>query len=877
MRSRPVVCVVLAAVLLISFVVAIGLQADTSPLSARIVVMKPLRPSADADTPPYAEIDEEPILAAGFARIAEYATRSLYEGPELELAALIDALADAGYLAYPTDDMDTIRLLGHDVDADTGSATPPYADSVPLRASDPAASRLYLLALRGYPTQEWLDDLSARGVEIVEPLPPASYIVHAADSTASTLVADTSYTRGVFPMTAAMKSEPVRLLPADTERVYRPVSISAFEHDDAASIQAFLESVAEPDSLQVISRNGPRVQYGVNLTDLDIATLASFDAVVSISSVSPVGVASERQGMLIAAPDPPLIPVLGLPQNVAYGGYTNYIKSPSYKNISDFGNTKVAMLDTGFDDPGSPVHPDFTCVAGVPNCSPGTSLVVRDAGGQPLNQTTEANADNVSHGTISASVITGYPPAGTRKDSGSYRYGLGIAPTVVVAMDKFIARLPSSYTTANANPLTRLQNAMTALAPFAPNVVNHSWNAGITAPPTPPTPYANYCGYDDLAQYLDKHTRLTNTLHIVSAGNGPDAPCPYVRSPATAHNVIAVGATENFTLGWSNSSGSGYANTCASNYFPSSQDARNIATFSAYEGPGSPPGNIIKKPDVVAPGLRVTAPWSTNTVWQSGNGVFCNKNVASFTNPTVKYGMSAGTSFSAPVVTGIAALVRKWFQRETGLTSHSPALTKAMIISGAMDNAGGKVRSVTADGTNPSGTTITTVGSDRYQGWGFASVVRLLGSFANNFYVDQTTVLTPAAPIYSRNFTIVNGATKTRIVLTWTDRYSATVGGTAGEAYKSTNKLTMDACKDGVGCYYSNIWSGSQSQLIPPGGSIIPDSWNNVQYIIIPANVYPSGSVFTLHVSAYQLTGDGVVVTGTTLRQDFAVFAVNAH
>jgi hypothetical protein len=53
---------------------------------------------------------------------------------------------------------------------------------------------------------------------------------------------------------------------------------------------------------------------------------------------------------------------------------------------------------------------------------------------------------------------------------------------------------------------------------------------------------------------------------------------------------------------------------------------------------------------------------------------------------------------------------------------------------------------------------------------------------------------------------------------------------------------------------------------------------NNVEKVSVRRSDIPSGvTSFQIKVTAFSLTGDGVDVNGSTLRQDFAVMAYNLH
>ena len=58
-----------------------------------------------------------------------------------------------------------------------------------------------------------------------------------------------------------------------------------------------------------------------------------------------------------------------------------------------------------------------------------------------------------------------------------------------------------------------------------------------------------------------------------------------------------------------------------------------------------------------------------------------------------------------------------------------------------------------------------------------------------------------------------------------------------------------------------------------------PDSKNNVERVdISPAQISQNNiSALTVKVSVGMIRGDGIEPTGSTLRQDFALFVVNAR
>lgn len=836
MSRRIVPSVVLFMLLICDAVLA------TQPQLARVVVAKRLASNRafGSSTPPFLPVSSGRLASSGFVEIADYPSRTLYEGPPSEAAAFVAGLKAEGYDAAPASDLDELRYLGNRIDPDSGAAVPPF----PTIAYEPTgAEGIYILVLRGYPTFSWVTDLRARDIRLIESLSPAAYVARLARSEAATLKSRLPYVRSVFPISPEMKTA-VAALPT-SPLAYRHVVIRAVEESPLDNLSPYLEASShQPPLLEDRSPNG-NVVYVAWLSDLDITNLTHFENVYAIEEVQTAAPSTERQGMLVLRPETGT-GRLELPAPLTEIGSYWYLLTHSSTPISNFSNTRVGIIDTGFDD-GTATHPDFQFGG-----SQSIEGLISEFGAD-----TADNRDG--HGTITASIVTAFTNFNVRADADQYRFSLGIAPGVELVSDKF-------FSCSAAGDLT---TALGRLKPFAVTVVNMSWNqcGGTGANST--------CGYTAYSQIVDGNTRKQPRLFTISAGNTPDdagqfpcnTGCQYVRGPATAKNALAVGSTENFTPPtWPNMSTTG---VCLWNGSPAVRDARNIPSFSARRDPAS-----MVKPDLVAPGTRISGPVTRATRCLS---IFCNENIAAFDPPAVTYGMSAGTSFSAPAVAGAAAVVRKWYQNLTQIANPSPALVKAILINGARDVGGPPSTPPCPAGAvrNQSFVQTTCIQHipDAYQGWGMLNLDRLLGPSTNYYFSDQNQhpTFTGSTTYWEAMLTVNDGSRPIRITLV----YSDPAGNLSGVSpYRVKNDLSLGAYQTACSpCWWANNFDPVTGFSQPNNST--NDSTNNVEQIIIPPGYYASGTQLRVFVSAVDLE-ESIWGVGAP-AQDFAVFAENAR
>ena len=183
--------------------------------------------------------------------------------------------------------------------------------------------------------------------------------------------------------------------------------------------------------------------------------------------------------------------------------------------------------------------------------------------------------------------------------------------------------------------------------------------------------------------------RRRDMLVVIAAGNAGTCVSQGIRhtqvgfvewgsigAPATSKNALVVGASR------SDRSDGGFAQLTYGdvwgNAFPDapiakqsvSGDPECLAGFSAR----GPCNDMRIKPDVVAPGTDVLSacagtapPANFAEVIQIGGA---------------KFGFMSGTSMAAPVVAGVAALVREWLRVQRNCPEPSAALLKALLING---------------------------------------------------------------------------------------------------------------------------------------------------------------------------------------------------
>ncbi|MBN2702981.1 MAG: S8 family serine peptidase [Pontiellaceae bacterium] len=205
--------------------------------------------------------------------------------------------------------------------------------------------------------------------------------------------------------------------------------------------------------------------------------------------------------------------------------------------------------------------------------------------------------------------------------------------------------------------------------------------------------YSGAGSYTSYSRDVDDFTwKYDDMLIVFSAGNsGVDMDrdgvidLRSIGSPGSAKNGLTVGAAES-----ARSAGSGgySAKTYRRQwpwYFPTqpiSGDLISTAWDNQHQGMAAfssrgPCADGRIKPDVVAPGTDIVSCKSqvqgSSTLWGAVDG-----------EAGQYYQFGGGTSMAAPLVSGLAALARQYFEEVHGVFKPSSALLKAAIINGAV-------------------------------------------------------------------------------------------------------------------------------------------------------------------------------------------------
>ncbi len=689
--------------------------------------------------------------------------------------------------------------------------------SLTRRAPVAVGSGYYLLQFAGPVQQAWKDQLSAAGVELLDYVPDNAFKVRMSPAMAAKArqLGNVSYVglwHPFYSIDPAVKAAGQQLLRVRVE-----------QGGDAAAVA------------QAIGAAGASlvgVDNGHLLVVADRAQLNGFAQALDVAWVEPY-VFNEKHDEYART-------ILGLPMGLG---------SPTPFPYD--GSTQIAAVaDTGIGGgTAATAHPDIPAsrVAGVFNW-PG----VTDSCFQTIINDGAIDVDS-GHGThVAGSVLS---------DGGASGEGLGLAPAArlvfqatenyvqISALCAAVNGISNDYYLTGLNDLYGLfQQAYTAGARIHAN----SWGSSVAGDYT-----ANSATADD---FIWDNKDFTITF---SAGNsGVDTNADGVvdndsiGAPATAKNVITIGASENDRLGnyqcdtslTYTSLDTSYQSgqTCASmggnqngqflgtprqrwgftaNPIADDLSGGNANQMAAFSSRGPTDDGRIK-PDVVAPGTWILSGYSSE--FQQGYDASTNPRNNAFQSDgwgiarNVAYKYFGGTSMSNPIAAGAATSVRDFYQKVYGIGA-SAALVKATLINSAVDMA-----DENNDGINDNDFPIPNV----HEGWGRINLAAATDGTA--IFAEGAGLATGGTA--STTYTASGGA-PLKVTLVWSDFAS-----TAAATVNLVNNLELTVTGPGGVVYRGNVFAGGWSTT---GGTA--DNRNNVENVYIQNPT--AGASYTVTVS----------------------------
>ncbi len=724
--------------------------------------------------------------------IEDYGAFSLWQVPE---AAIFD-LASVGLAARPELD----QLLLREATLDTRSVAL-GATSAPGKGE-----QFYLVQFAGPVRDAWLADLRATGAAIVAYVPYNGYLIWG-DEGVRTRVAARVASRIEYQWHGPYLPA-YRLAGTLRDREGGAADIVVQIWDHAAS-QATVNAVLS--QAESVLRD-PYAALGYRYLTLRVpaSALAAIAARADVLNVEPYHIPrmlDERQGQIMARDTALTGP-----------GYLSWLRDTIRFPQQRAAYPIVDVIDDGFDN-GSrdyPAHVDFYT---APPSFASRIAYVRDL-------TSDGNPRSLGgHGTLNLSIVGGYNAnegVGLWEDAALYQYGLGISPYGRMGSSKvfsdegywdyagsYIDLIAGSYRAG-----ARISNSSWGMAGDAYTVVNQQ--------------------FDALTRDADPQAvGNQGMIHVFAAGNEPE----WLSYPASAKNVIAVGASENVRLEGSDGCGFGPADA---------DSAQDIAAFSS-RGPAAD-GRV--KPDIVAPGTHVQGAASQEPGYATWNPLgVCDRY---WPLGQTLYTWSSGTSHAAPAVAGALSLIWTYLDQGMGgelLPSPSPAMLKAYLL-----NSG---RRLTGEGTAG---TYESLPSNA-QGWGLADLGRAFDGVPR-LLIDQEVRIERSGQQATFTGLVADTSKPLRVTLAWTD-----APGTPSAA-PWVNDLDLEVIV-GAQTYRGNVFFGSTSIT---GTGYEFDRRNNVEAVYIPAG---ASGPFTVRVTGYNIAGDGVPGNADPTDQDFALVIYN--
>ncbi len=706
-----------------------------------------------------------------------------------------------------------------------------------------ASGRYFIVQFTGPVQQAWKDALTAEGAEVLDYVPDFAFKVRMNAGIAQR-VRQMGFVSSVIPFRAQFKygadlkrDDATNVYMIRIERGTNFGAVRALIAATGAQVLAF-----ENDTL-IVAANGSFVD-AIAAVD-DVASISNFALKETFVS-KPEGPAKNDQARDIIG--------------AAVANSRGYDGSTQIAAVSDTGLGGGTAATAHTDIPASRVVAIYNWPGAAGGCF---QTVVNDG---------SIDVDS-GHGThTSGSVLSDGGPGGI---------GMGVAPaarlvfqstenwaTITNFCQIFGGYPPNGYflTGLPSDLKTMYQQAYNAGA----RIHSNSWGAALAGD------YTVDSANTDSFVWTNRDMVIT-----FSAGNeGTDANSngvvdnDSIGSPATAKNVLTVGASENVRadnwacdtsltytshdayqtgqtcnsmggnqLNFLGTWGQRYAADFPANPLFSDVTAGNSNQMASWSSRG-PTDDTRIKPDVVAPGTWILSNFSN--LYQEGYGDPVNPQNGAYQwdgwgmpyNADYKY--MGGTSMSNPIAAGGVTVVKDYYNKAHGINA-TAALVKATVINSAVD-----MLDENNDGANDNDFPIPNV----HEGWGRINLDAATDGTIQFVEEAATGLSTGGSQVF--NVTSTGGPLK--VTLVWSDYPS-----TDTASVNLVNNLDLTVT-NGPSTYRGNVFSGGWSTT---GGTA--DNRNNVENVYIQS---PSGS-YTITVSAFNVPNGpqkfALVVDGGTL------------
>ncbi|MCX8173466.1 MAG: fibronectin type III domain-containing protein [Thermoplasmata archaeon] len=383
------------------------------------------------------------------------------------------------------------------------------------------------------------------------------------------------------------------------------------------------------------------------------------------------------------------------------------------------------------------------------------------------------DSDNSGHGTHVAGTIAGddsYVGGTAAHDGMAYKAKLAFGD---IGYGDSLSGIPSDYN----NLFGPLYNA-------GARIISNSWGSSSAS-------YTSSARMVDVFMWNHK-----DCLILFANGNSGASGAQTVGSPATAKNLVSVGASKN------------------------SPNQNDMASFSSR---GTTTDGRLK-PTISAVGSSLYSADSDGNLNTNNSG----------------YISMAGTSMATPCAAGNAALVRQYFMEgwyPTGAKNPanaftpSAALLKAVLMVGGVELTGA-YSDMNNEGKFPNNS----------QGWGRINLDNSLyfaGDTLGLQIVDETAGIS-TGEYKEYQYSISSNAQPFKVILTWTD-----YPGTVGASKAIVNNLDLKVTAPDGSVYLGNVFSGKNPGHSVTGGS--PDTINVEEGVILPT---PVTGTYTIRVTA---------------------------